>query len=90
MPRDDFPIDRLTCGEDEHRVVPEPLAFQGCRDISHGFIHKRHHSCIVMPILILDEVVGFQVFLGDLKGLVDGLKSKVEKQRLEREFVQIK
>lgn len=42
-----------------------------------------------MPILILDKVVRLQVFFGDLKGFVDRLESKVEKQRLEREFVQI-
>lgn len=89
MPRDDFPPDRLTCGEDEHRVVPEPAAFQGRGDISHCFIHKGRHACIVVPVLILDEVIGLQVFLGDLKGLMDRLESKVEKQRLEREFAQI-
>ena len=86
MPRDGLPTGRLTCGEDEHRVVPEPMVSQGCGDISHCFVHEGHHPCINTSVLILDKVVRLHVLLGDLKGIVDRLESKVEEERLQSDF----
>lgn len=76
----------LTCGEDEDRVVPEPVAFQGFGDVPHCFIHEGHHPCINTSVLILDEAIWLHVLLRDLQGIVDRLESKVEEQWLQREF----